>query len=150
VTGRELSTAEAAFSAEAAEIPLIGGLFAPRYGKICDNAHLISISQRIGETTVMDDKTRTELEAAVFRRLVEHLRSRSDVQNIDLMNLAGFCRNCLSNWLKEEADARGTAMSKDESREAVYGMPYETWKSTFQGIASPEQLAAMKKSESGH
>ena len=98
----------------------------------------------------MDNKTRTELEAAVFRRLVEHLRSRSDVQNIDLMNLAGFCRNCLSNWLKEEADARGTAMSKDESREAVYGMPYETWKSKFQGAATPEQLAAMKNSQSGH
>jgi len=98
----------------------------------------------------IDDKTRTELEAAVFRRLVEHLRARSDVQNIDLMNLAGFCRNCLSNWLKEEADAKGTAMSKDESREAVYGMPYETWKSSFQGKASPEQLAAMKKSHSGH
>jgi uncharacterized protein len=150
VTRRELSTAEAVFSAEVAEIPLIGGLFAPRYGKICDNVHLISISQRIGETMVMDDKTRTELEAAVFRRLVEHLRSRSDVQNIDLMNLAGFCRNCLSNWLKEEADARGTAMSKDESREAIYGMPYETWKSTFQGTASAEQLAAMKNSQSGH
>src|SRR3977135_1932902 len=102
--------------------------------------------------TVMtiDDKTRTELEAAVFRRLVEHLRSRTDVQNIDLMNLAGFCRNCLSNWLKDEADAKGAAMTKDESREAVYGMPYETWKSTYQGTASPDQLAAMKKSQSGH
>ena len=96
-----------------------------------------------------DDKTRTELEAAVFRRLVEHLRVRSDVQNIDLMNLAGFCRNCLSNWLKEAADAKGAPMSKDESREAVYGMPYETWKATHQGAASPEQLAAMKKG-SGH
>ena len=96
-----------------------------------------------------DDKTRTELEAAVFRRLVEHLRSRSDVQNIELMNLAGFCRNGLSNWLKEAADAKGTAMTKDESREAVYGMPYETWKATHQGAASPEQLAAMKKSP-GH
>ena len=99
---------------------------------------------------VMDDNTRTELEAAVFRRLVAHLRSRTDVQNIDLMNLAGFCRNCLSNWLKEEADARGTAMSKDESREAVYGMPYETWKATFQSEATPEQLAAMKSAPSGH
>jgi hypothetical protein len=98
----------------------------------------------------IDDKTRTELEAAVFRRLVEHLRSRTDVQNIDLMNLAGFCRNCLSNWMKEEADAKGVAVSKDESREAVYGMPYETWKSNFQGTASPEQLAAMKKASSGH
>jgi hypothetical protein len=84
----------------------------------------------------IDDKTRTELEAAVFRRLVEHLRSRTDVQNIDLMNLAGFCRNCLSNWLKDEADAKGVGMSKDESREAVYGMPYETWKSTYQGTAA--------------
>src|SRR4030081_3889364 len=98
----------------------------------------------------IDDKTRTELEAAVFRRLVQHLRSRTDVQNIDLMNLAGFCRNCLSNWLKEEADAKVGDMSKDQSGEAVYGMPYETWKSTYQGPASPEQLAAMKKSHSGH
>ena len=93
----------------------------------------------------MDDKTRTELEAAVYRRLVEHLRTRTDVQNIDLMNLAGFCRNCLSNWMKDAADAKGLAMSKDDSREVVYGMPYETWKSTHQGKASPEQLAAMKK-----
>jgi hypothetical protein len=97
-----------------------------------------------------DHKTTMELEAAVFRRLVEHLRARNDVQNIDLMNLAGFCRNCLSNWLKEEADASGTPMSKDESREAIYGMPYETWKSIHQGSASPDQLAAMKKSQSGH
>jgi hypothetical protein len=98
----------------------------------------------------IDDKTRTELEAAAFRRLVEHLRTRTDVQNIDLMNLAGFCRNCLSNWLKEAADAKGAAMTKDESREAVYGMPYETWKSTHQGSASAEQLATMKKAHSGH
>jgi hypothetical protein len=98
----------------------------------------------------IDDKTRTELEAAVFRRLVEHLRARTDVQNIDLMNLAGFCRNCLSNWMKEEADAKGVAISKDESREAVYGMPYETWKTKFQGNASPEQIEGMKKSHSGH
>jgi uncharacterized protein len=99
---------------------------------------------------VTEDKTRTELEAAVFRRLVEHLRLRSDVQNIDLMNLAGFCRNCLSNWLKEAADAKGAAMSKDESREAVYGMPYEAWKAMHQGSATPEQLATMKKSQGGH
>jgi len=98
----------------------------------------------------IDDKTRTELEAAAFRRLVEHLRSRTDVQNIDLMNLAGFCRNCLSNWLKDAADASGAAMTRDESREAVYGMPYETWKQTYQGAAGPEQLAAMKKTHSGH
>src|SRR6202047_4327065 len=98
----------------------------------------------------IDDNTRTELEAAVFRRLVEHLRSRTDVQNIDLMNLAAFCRNCLSNWLKEAADAQGAAMSKDESREAVYGMPYETWKSKYQGGATPEQMAAMKNAHPGH
>jgi hypothetical protein len=98
----------------------------------------------------IDDKTRTELEAAVFRRLVQHLRLRTDVQNIDLMNLAGFCRNCLSNWLKEEADAKGMSMSKDESRVAVYGMPYETWKEKFQRTAAPEQLAAMNKANPGH
>lgn len=93
----------------------------------------------------IDDKTRTELEAAAFRRLVDHLRERTDVQNIDLMNLAGFCRNCLSNWLKDAADAKGVALSKDESREAVYGMPYETWKAKYQGTATPEQVEAMKK-----
>jgi uncharacterized protein len=98
----------------------------------------------------LDDKTRTELEAAAFRRLVEHLRTHPEVQNIDLMNLAGFCRNCLSNWLKDAADAKGVAMSKDESREAVYGMPYETWKSLHQAEASPQQLDAMKKTHSGH
>jgi uncharacterized protein len=98
----------------------------------------------------IDDKTRTELEAAVFQRLVNHLRNRTDVQNIDLMNLAGFCRNCLSNWMKEEADAKGIAVSKDESREAVYGMPYEEWKAKYQGSATAEQLAAMKKTHSGH
>ena len=98
----------------------------------------------------MDDKTSTELEAAVFRRLVEHLRSRTDVQNIDLMNLAGFCRNCLSNWLKDAADEKGAAMTKDQSREAVYGMPYETWKAKFQEPAGPDKLAAMQKAQSGH
>ena len=98
----------------------------------------------------IDDKTRTELEAAVFRRLVEHLRSRTDVQNIDLMNLAGFCRNCLSNWYQEAATAKGLELTKEGAREVIYGMPYETWKSTHQGTASPEQLAAMKKSHSGH
>jgi uncharacterized protein len=102
-------------------------------------------------TTIMaiDERTKTELEAAAFRRLVEHLRERTDVQNIDLMNLAGFCRNCLSNWLKDAADAKGTAMTKDESREAIYGMPYETWKSKYQRDASLAQLEAMKKHQ-GH
>jgi uncharacterized protein len=98
----------------------------------------------------IDDTTRTELEAATFRRLVEHLRTRTDVQNIDLMNLAGFCRNCLSNWLKEAADAKGTPISKDESREAVYGMPYDEWKAKYQREASPAQLEAMKKVHPGH
>ena len=98
----------------------------------------------------IDDKTRTELEAAAFRRLVEHLKTRTDVQNIELMNLAGFCRNCLSNWLKDAADAQGVALSRDESREAVYGMPYEEWKAKYQGQATPEQLAAMKKVHPGH
>lgn len=94
----------------------------------------------------MDEKTRTELEAAAFRRLVAHLRERSDVQNIDLMNLAGFCRNCLSNWLKEAADAKGVPLSKDESREAVYGMPYEDWRAKYQKEASAAQKAAFEKS----
>src|SRR5579864_2762358 len=89
----------------------------------------------------LDDATRTELEAAAFRTLVKHLRERTDVQNIDLMNLAGFCRNCLSNWLKDAADAKGVALSKDESREVVYGMPYERWKALHQKEASAEQLA---------
>ena len=94
----------------------------------------------------MDDKTRTELEAAAFRRLVQHLRERTDVQNLDLMNLAGFCRNCLSNWMKDAADAKGVALSKDESREAVYGMPFAEWKAKYQKEASPAQQAAFEKS----
>jgi len=94
----------------------------------------------------VDPKTQTELEAAVFRRLVEHLRSRTDVQNIDMMNLAGFCRNCLGNWMKEEADAKGVSLSKDESRERVYGMPYDEWKAKYQKEASPAQKAAFDAS----
>ncbi|KMO30165.1 DUF1244 domain-containing protein [Methylobacterium aquaticum] len=90
----------------------------------------------------IDETTRTELEAAVFRRLVSHLQGRTDVQNIDLMNLAGFCRNCLSNWLKDAADARGLAVTKDQSREHVYGMPYDEWKARHQSEATPEQAAA--------
>ena len=93
----------------------------------------------------MDDKTRIELEAAVYRRLVEHLRGRADVQNIDLMNLAGFCRNCLSNWMKEAADAKGLPMSKDQSREIVYGMPYEEWRTKYQKEASADQKASFEK-----
>ena len=94
----------------------------------------------------IDDKTRTELEAAAFRRLLEHLRERTDVQNIDMMNLAGFCRNCLSNWMKDAADAKGVALSKDESREAIYGMPFAEWKAKYQKEASPAQQAAFEKS----
>jgi hypothetical protein len=94
----------------------------------------------------MDDKTRTELEAAAFRRLVQHLRERTDVQNLDLMELAGFCRNCLSNWMKEAADAKGLPLTKDESRVAVYGMPYEEWKAKHQKEALPAQQTAFEKS----
>lgn len=98
----------------------------------------------------IDDATRIELEAAVFRRLVEHLRTRSDVQNIDMMNLAGFCRNCLSNWLKDAADERGLGVSKDETREHVYGMPYDEWKERHQAPASAEQQAAFERSKPSH
>jgi len=98
----------------------------------------------------MDDKTRTELEAAAFRRLLEHLRSRTDVQNIDMMNLAGFCRNCLSNWMKDAADAKGVPMSKDESREAIYGMPFEDWKAKYQKEAGAEKLAKFEKARPKH
>ena len=113
---------------EAAEIPPVDTCLPCDMAKSVTAPHLDTVSCGNGEISTMaiDYKTRTELEAAVFRRLVQHLRARTDVQNIDLMNLAGFCRNCLSNWLKEETDARGAAISKDESREAVYGMPYET------------------------
>jgi uncharacterized protein len=90
----------------------------------------------------IDEATRAELEAAAFRRLVAHLRERSDVQNIDLMNLAGFCRNCLSNWYRDAAENRGIAVSKDESREAIYGMPYAEWQMQFQKEASPNALSA--------
>ena len=98
----------------------------------------------------LDTKTQTELEAAVFRRLVEHLRSRTDVQNIDLMNLAGFCRNCLGNWMKEAADAKGLPMTKDESREVVYGEPYAQWQAKHQKEATPAQKAAFEKSQHRH
>jgi uncharacterized protein len=95
--------------------------------------------------TRMDESARTELEAAAFRRLLEHLRNRADVQNIDLMNLAGFCRNCLSNWYREAAEERGIPVSKDESREMVYGMPYEAWKEQHQAEASPDAHKAFER-----
>ena len=90
----------------------------------------------------MDDKTRTELEAATFRRLVEHLRERTDVQNIDLMNLAGFCRNCLSKWYRAAAEERGLDLSYEQAREIVYGMPPAEWKKRYQKEASADAQAA--------
>ena len=94
-----------------------------------------------------DDKTRIELEAAVYRRLVEHLRGRTDVQNIDMMNLAGFCRNCLSRWYREAAEKKGMKLTDPEARQIVYGMPYEEWKGKYQKEATPEQKA---KSAAAH
>ena len=94
----------------------------------------------------IDDQTRIELEAAAFRGLVKHLQKRTDAQNIDIMNLAGFCRNCLSKWYMAEAEVRGIEMSYDEAREVIYGMPYSEWKAKHQTEATPEQLAKMKES----
>ncbi|MFD1745194.1 DUF1244 domain-containing protein [Rhizobium helianthi] len=92
----------------------------------------------------LTQQQKTELEAAAFRRLVQHLRNRTDVQNIDLMNLAGFCRNCLSNWYREAAEEAGLPVSKDLSREIVYGMPYEQWKQQYQSDATEAQKAAFE------
>ncbi len=89
------------------------------------------------------------LEAAVFRRLLEHLDARKDVQNIDLMNLSGFCRNCLSKWYAEAAQQRGLELTKEQARERVYGMPYDEWKARYQTEATPEQQAAFAKAQSG-
>ena len=97
-----------------------------------------------------EPNTQTELEAAVYRRLVEHLRSRTDVQNIELMNLAGFCRNCLSNWMKDAADAKGVALTKEQSRELVYGMPYDEWRAKYQKEASAAQKAGFEKASQKH
>jgi uncharacterized protein len=90
----------------------------------------------------IDPKIQVELEAAAFRRLTAHLSKRSDVQNIDLMNLAGFCRNCLANWYQEAANARSIGMTKDHAREIVYGMPYKDWQARHQREATAEQKAA--------
>jgi hypothetical protein len=98
----------------------------------------------------MDDQTKLELEAAAFRRLLAHLDERKDVQNIDMMNLAGFCRNCLSRWYQEAAVERGIEMDKEAAREVVYGMPYSEWKAKYQAEASAEQKAAFEKSHPGH
>jgi hypothetical protein len=98
----------------------------------------------------IDDKTRTELEAAALRRLVQHLRERSDVQNIDMMNLAGFCRNCLSRWYREAAEARGIALPDPQAREIIYGMPYKEWQAKNQREATPEQKSAFAANNPGH
>lgn len=97
----------------------------------------------------LEPDTRIALEAAAFRTLVAHLRQRSDVQNIDLMNMAGFCRNCLSNWYRDAAEAEGIELSKDQARQIVYGMPYDEWKARYQTEATPEQLARMAEQD-GH
>ncbi|MGY6707645.1 MAG: DUF1244 domain-containing protein [Rhizobiaceae bacterium] len=95
--------------------------------------------------TELSPEQQRDLEAAAFRRLVAHLRDRSDVQNIDMMNLAGFCRNCLSNWFREAAEEKGLALSKDESREIIYGMPYEEWRARHQLEAGADQLKAFEE-----
>ena len=97
----------------------------------------------------MDQQT-LELEAAAFRRLRDHLRTRTDVQNIDLMNLGGFCRNCLSNWYMEAANEKGIEMDKMQAREIVYGMPFDEWKAKYQTEATAEQKAAFKESHKDH
>lgn len=97
--------------------------------------------------TALDDRTRTELEAAAFRTLVAHLRDRTDVQNIDLMNLSGFCRNCLSKWYRAAAEERGLDLSYEDAREIVYGMPYEDWKAAHQTEATAAQKTAFAKSQ---
>jgi hypothetical protein len=98
----------------------------------------------------MDEDTRIELEAAVFRRLVAHLRTRTDVQNIDLMIVGGFCRNCLGDWYREAAAEKGIALDKDEARGIVYGMAPSEWKTRYQKDATREQLAAFAASQKTH
>jgi len=98
----------------------------------------------------MNEQTRIELEAAAFRRLVDHLQERTDVQNIDLMNLAGFCRNCLSKWYQAAAEEQGQSMNYDQAREIVYGMPYAEWKDKYQREATPEQQTAFAETTQNH
>jgi hypothetical protein len=97
----------------------------------------------------LDQATQTELEAAAFRTLVKHLRDNPEVQNIDLMNLADFCRNCLSKWYRAAAEEMGVELDYEDARELVYGMPYSEWKSKYQTEATPEQLANMQEKK-GH
>ena len=128
------------------------------YGSYTDDdgpaveAGAVAAKHRTDDMTEIDQATKTELEAAVFRRLVAFLRERTDVQNIDLMNLAGFCRNCLSNWYRDAAEERGIELSKDASREIVYGMPFAEWKAKYQTEATPEQLQRFEevRPQDGH
>ena len=101
-------------------------------------------------TTEIDDKTTLELEAAAFRKLRDHLRNRTDVQNIDMMNLAGFCRNCLSRWYGEAAAEKGIDLDKDDAREIVYGMPYAEWRDKYQTDATPEKKAQFDEAIKQH
>lgn len=98
----------------------------------------------------MDEQTRIEAEAAAFRGLIKHLQQRTDVQNIDLMNLAGFCRNCLAKWYRAEAELRGVSMDYDTAREHIYGMPYDQWKRRYQAPASDEQKARFESTQAQH
>ena len=98
----------------------------------------------------MDDNTKKELQSAAFERLIKHLRERKDVQNLDLMNLAGFCRNCLSKWYMAEAEVRGIQISYDEAREVIYGMPYGDWKDLYQENASEDQMRSFEKTKPLH
>lgn len=100
--------------------------------------------------TEISTEKQIELEAAAFRRLLAHLGERTDVQNIDMMNLAGFCRNCLSNWYKDAAQADGIDLSKDQAREIIYGMPYLEWRDKYQTEATEEQKAAFKRNAPKH
>lgn len=95
-----------------------------------------------------EQNNQLEIEAAVFRRLLTHLDSRKDAQNIDLMNLAGFCRNCLAKWYMAEAEQKGISLNYEQARELIYGMPYSEWKEKYQTPATPEQLAAFKQPKS--
>ena len=110
---------------------------------LASHACAICIGMTMSDTT-------TELEAAAFRRLLQHLNTRADVQNIDLMILAGFCRNCLSDWYREAAEERGVPMSKDDAREHIYGKPFAQWKAKHQKEATPEQLAAFDAAKKNH
>jgi uncharacterized protein len=104
----------------------------------------------MAETADLDERTRTELEAAAFRTLVEHFRAHPEVQNIDLMNLAGFCRNCLSKWYRAAAEERGLDLSYEQAREIVYGMPYTEWKARHQTEVTPEQQATFAERHRDH